>query len=59
MSDDRWAALIQESNGGHRPAPPRPAPPPPRRADVNDMMDDLAIRTVSIYYLFLCYGDTS
>ncbi|KAI8081055.1 kinase-like domain-containing protein [Thamnidium elegans] len=45
MSDDRWAALIQESNGGHRPAPPRPAPPPPRRNDVNDMMDDLAIRT--------------
>lgn len=48
MSDDRWAALISES--GHRPAPPRPAPPPPplqqRRNDMNEMMDDLAIRTV-------------
>ncbi|KAG2198984.1 hypothetical protein INT47_013168 [Mucor saturninus] len=49
MSDDRWAALISES--GHRPAPPRPAPPPPpqqqqqRRNDMNEMMDDLAIRT--------------
>ncbi|KAI9354005.1 kinase-like domain-containing protein [Pilaira anomala] len=48
MSDDRWAALIQEStaNGNHRPAPPRPAPPPPRRTnELNEMMDDLAIRT--------------
>lgn len=59
MSDDRWAALIQENNSNansqHRPAPPRPAPPPPSigtqrkntNGDLNDMMDELAIRTVS------------
>jgi hypothetical protein len=55
MSDDRWAALIQENNNAannHRPAPPRPAPPPPvgtqrKNSDLNEMMDDLAIRTVS------------
>lgn len=60
MSDDRWAALIQESANGHRPAPPRPAPPPPtqqRRNDMNEMMDDLAIRTVT--YFLLYNGDTS
>lgn len=59
MSDDRWAALIADSNNGqpqqlqqqHRPAPPRPAPPPPvnsnNNRNMNDMMDELAIRTVS------------
>lgn len=56
MSDDRWAALINERSeqkpiSPHRPAPPRPAPPPPiqpgRRPDMNEMMDELAIRTVS------------
>lgn len=59
MSDDRWAALIQESaNGNHRPAPPRPAPPPPRRTnELNEMMDDLAIRTVSSFFLY--HGNTS
>ncbi|KAL0135317.1 kinase-like domain-containing protein [Mucor lusitanicus] len=54
MSDDRWAALINERSeqkpiSPHRPAPPRPAPPPPiqpgRRPDMNEMMDELAIRT--------------
>ncbi|KAI8638855.1 kinase-like domain-containing protein [Parasitella parasitica] len=54
MSDDRWAALINEGSGQptmphHRPAPPRPAPPPPiqsgNRQDMNKMMDDLAIRS--------------
>lgn len=57
MSDDRWAALIADSNNGqpqqlqqqHRPAPPRPAPPPPvnsnNNRNMNDMMDELAIRT--------------
>lgn len=60
MSDDRWAALIADSNNGqsqqlpqqHRPAPPRPAPPPPvnsnNNRNMNDMMDELAIRTVSL-----------
>lgn len=61
MSDDRWAALINERSeqqqnpiSPHRPAPPRPAPPPPiqpgRRPDMNEMMDELAIRTVSITF---------
>ncbi|KAG1141999.1 hypothetical protein G6F37_007901 [Rhizopus arrhizus] len=52
MSDDRWAALIQESKQTQmppqRPAPPRPAPPPPnakRPQDVHDMMNDLSIKT--------------
>ncbi|CEI93157.1 Putative STE/STE20/PAKA protein kinase [Rhizopus microsporus] len=52
MSDDRWAALIQESKQTkpvpHRPAPPRPAPPPPiarRPQDIHDMMDELSIKS--------------
>ncbi|KAI9263749.1 kinase-like domain-containing protein [Sporodiniella umbellata] len=51
LSDDRWAALIQEKKqpqGPPRPAPPRPAPPPPhakRPQDIHDMMDDLSIRS--------------
>ncbi|CEP13652.1 hypothetical protein [Parasitella parasitica] len=54
MSDDRWAALINERSektpmSHQRPAPPRPAPPPPiqpgNRHDMNKMMDDLAIRS--------------
>ncbi|KAI8891453.1 Pkinase-domain-containing protein [Backusella circina FSU 941] len=47
LSDDRWANLIQDNSSPARPAPPRPAPPPPnaRRNDMNDMMDDLAIRS--------------
>jgi protein-serine/threonine kinase len=59
MSDDRWAALVQEAKNTtpHRPAPSRPAPPPPspKRNDINDMMDDLSIRSVSlcVFPLFL------
>jgi protein-serine/threonine kinase len=49
--DDRWAALLND--GQHRPAPPRPAPPPPNR-NMNDMMDELAIRTVNIN-IYFCY----
>jgi hypothetical protein len=53
LSDDKWANLIQDNHTPARPAPPRPAPPPPnaRRNDMNDMMDDLAIRSV-MYIIF-------
>ncbi|RCH96672.1 Protein kinase, partial [Rhizopus stolonifer] len=48
MSDDRWAALVQESKQAPpRPAPPRPAPPSPphaRRTDVHDMIDNMTIQ---------------
>lgn len=57
MSDDRWAALIQESKQTkpvpHRPAPPRPAPPPPiarRPQDIHDMMDELSIKSVRLLF---------
>lgn len=57
-SDDRWAALLQESkkspntpipSSAVRTPPPRPAPPPPLNGplpdcDVNEMMDELSIR---------------
>lgn len=50
MSDDRWAALVQESKQAPpRPAPPRPAPPSPphaRRTDVHDMIDNMTIQPV-------------
>lgn len=59
MSDDRWAALIQESKQTkpvpHRPAPPRPAPPPPiarRPQDIHDMMDELSIKSVRLLFFF-------
>jgi protein-serine/threonine kinase len=62
MSDDRWAALIQESKQTQmppqRPAPPRPAPPPPnakRPQDVHDMMNDLSIKTVRTNHIFLFF----
>lgn len=61
MSDDRWAALIQESKQTkpvpHRPAPPRPAPPPPiarRPQDIHDMMDELSIKSVRLFFFSLC-----
>lgn len=57
MSDDRWAALIQESKQTkpvpHRPAPPRPAPPPPiarHPQDIHDMMDELSIKSVRLLF---------
>lgn len=60
MSDDRWAALIQESKQTkpvpHRPAPPRPAPPPPiarRPQDIHDMMDELSIKSVRLLFFFV------
>ncbi|ORY95898.1 kinase-like domain-containing protein [Syncephalastrum racemosum] len=56
MSDDRWAALIQESKkspstpipAAGRTPPPRPAPPPPTTGrlpdrDVNEMLDELTV----------------
>lgn len=52
-SDERWANLIQESKQigkqpvPHRVPPPRPAPPSninSNHTDINEMMDDLAIR---------------
>lgn len=54
-SEDRWDALISEPKQNitpHRPAPPRPAPPPPVQSgrSMNDMMEDLAIRSVNLDY---------
>ncbi|KAG0185849.1 Protein kinase [Apophysomyces sp. BC1034] len=47
MSDDRWAALIQDSKASAAPARTahRPAPPPPANGNrnVNDVMDELSI----------------
>jgi protein-serine/threonine kinase len=60
MSDDRWAAMMHDSNQ-HRPAPSRPAPPPPVQANggrtMNDMMDDLAIRSVTIFFFHWKYKE--
>lgn len=58
MSDDRWAALLQESKKSPstpiptsiRAPPPRPAPPPPLNSSLptkklNDRLNDLSLQT--------------